>query len=92
MVIQTGGAGEEEKIEKMPYIKIIRKPHECYKPTSLNSMHRGVRRYDCGSVWACEVCGQQWMIADDGSGKRYWRLMEASEFIKPNEDYSDGKA
>jgi transposase-like protein len=74
----------------MPYLLLNRRPHECSLPTSIHR-HRGSVRIAIGSVWACPLCKQQWMVENvtdvsqanfDGQ-TLYWRKMVESEFL-PN--------
>lgn len=67
----------------MPYLKLVKRPHECNKPTSIFG-HKGSRGVYVGTVWACPQCGQQWMIEiDDSENPRllHWRKMDLQEYL-----------
>jgi hypothetical protein len=64
----------------MPYLKIVKKAHECHKPSSVYG-HRGSRGVYIGTVWACPKCSKQWIIDEDAAGKLYWRTAKVEEQI-----------
>ena len=72
----------------MPYLKLIKKPHECIKPTSIYG-HRGCRRIGIGSVWMCPMCGKQYMvelnITSEAEKVYQWREMNISEYLPVQE-------
>lgn len=66
----------------MPYLKIVKKKHECVLPTSIHG-HKGSRGVTIGTVWACPICDIQWEIAKDNEDKLFWRKLRAIEQL-PN--------
>ena len=56
----------------MPFLKAIKKPHECLIPTG--------KRYYKGSVWQCPSCKVQYMLTDRSMGK-CWRKMDKNEYL-----------
>ncbi len=69
----------------MPYKKIVKRPHECVKPTSILG-HRGSRGIYIGTVWECPACRKQWIVdaENNASQKLFWR--EANEEEKVVDD------
>jgi ribosomal protein L37AE/L43A len=60
----------------MPYLKRAKENrHECHPPMS----QRGMRSAGAGSVWACERCGQQWIIETNGEHYRWRPATEAEQ-------------
>ena len=72
----------------MPYLKLIKKAHECIKPTSIYG-HRGCRNIGIGSVWMCPTCGKQWTVEKNVTPEAekvlYWREMNVSEYLPVQE-------
>jgi hypothetical protein len=49
----------------MPYITIIKRPHQCDLPDV-------DREHDAGTIWQCEVCCIQYRLARPFSRDPYW--------------------
>lgn len=66
----------------MPYLKIVKRPHECVKPTSILG-HRGSRGIFIGTVWECPNCKKQWIVdaEKNTSLKLFWRETKDDEKI-----------
>jgi len=60
----------------MPYLKRTKENgHECQPPMS----QRGMRSAGAGSIWACERCGQQWILEKAGEHSDYHRWRRATD-------------
>lgn len=66
----------------MPYLRIVKKKHECTLPTSIHG-HKGSRGVTIGTIWACPICNLQWKIDADTKGDLFWRMLSKKEYI-PN--------
>lgn len=67
----------------MPYLKIVKRPHECVKPTSILG-RRGSRGVYIGTVWQCPICKRQWIIdaKNNASFELYWREAKEDECVE----------
>lgn len=66
----------------MPYLKLVKKSHECVLPTSILG-HKGSRGVTVGTVWACPTCELQWKIEKDPHDTLVWRKLQENEYL-PN--------